>query len=142
MRYWLKPVVVCALALLTLTGLNPAGDIVVARLAKDLSGFALGPVLADPPASPSPVYAAEWDGDQFGYFLSDATGVRYVRMPEDLSATTISTVVTGTEAVDFWPTFNGTSFGLVYRHGTNNNLFFKPVNIDGTTTGAVQVTRS
>jgi len=55
----------------------------------------------------------------------------------------VSTTVAGTEAIDFWPDYNGTTYGLVYRHATNNNLYFRTVTpATGAASSAVQVTTS
>lgn len=101
--------------------------------------FTQGPVVANGPEGSA--QSVEFDGTGFGVFAADSAGVVYTRLAEDFSSTLVNTTTTVISGVDdFWPTWNGTEYGVIYRQPPNNNLFFKKVNTNGTVTSPVQVT--
>lgn len=117
---------------------NASGETVVARDSREFGAFVQGPVVAN--GAEGTPQAIEFDGTAFGVFATSTAGVAYARLAEDFSSTLVgsTTVVAGVD--DFWPAWNGTDYGVVYRQPPNNNLFFRRVNTNGTTTAPVQVT--
>lgn len=127
---------------LAITGLTAGGDIAGGSVSRDLTGFALvngGAAYADPGADLSPIFAVEHDGTDFGFFSTETgTLVRYTRFVANLASVAVTSTFAGR---DFWPANNGNQFGVIARHATNNNLFFRTLNpATGTFGSAIQVT--
>ncbi len=121
-----------------ITGHDSTGKAQAAHDSRDLSALTGALTIGDGLEGTPQV--AIFDGTGFGLFSAASGGVRYTREAEDFSSTLLSstTLVSGVD--DFWPAWNGTGYGLVYRLPPNDNLFFRSVNVNGTVGSAVQVT--
>lgn len=117
------------------------GNTIVASVPRDnLGALTVGPTVGDRGAATDPVESVEWvasDGsttiNDVGVFATvDASGITYARYQEDLGGTVVSpTSVVASGAVDFWPTYDGSQFGVVWRDSTEDNLFFRTVSLAG-----------
>ncbi|MCB9653596.1 MAG: hypothetical protein H6729_05645 [Deltaproteobacteria bacterium] len=127
------------------TAHTDADEVFVFSTDRDLDNFAMGPTLANSTSVSTPVDTVDFDGTDFGFFLADTSGIRFARTSEDLSSTLANTIVAtrsiplGRDPVEFWPTYTGSGFGLIYRNGSGN-LFFRSVSLTGSAPTERQVT--
>lgn len=119
-----------------------SGQTVLVSDSRELDSASVAGAFADPTGVSSPVEVAEFDGTDFGFFLSDASGIVFARMAEDLQQTISQVVIPQASAdqVDFWPTWTGTQYGLIYRNVANGNLRFRTVSLTGVVGAERQVT--
>lgn len=118
------------------------GQTVLVSDTRELDSASVTGAFANPTGVSTPVQVAEFDGTDFGFFLSDTSGVVFARLAEDLQQTLASVVIPEATAdqVDFWPTWNGTGYGLIYRNEATGNLRFRTVSLNGVTGVERQIT--
>lgn len=118
------------------------GETVLVSDTRELDAASVAGAFANPTGVSTPVEVAEFDGTDFGFFLSDATGIVFARAAEDLQQTIAQVVIPQASAdqVDFWPTWTGTEYGLIYRNVANGNLRFRTVSLNGVASAERQVT--
>ncbi|MCC7383110.1 MAG: hypothetical protein IT384_14830 [Deltaproteobacteria bacterium] len=121
---------------------DTTGRTVLVSDTRELDSASVAGVFADPTGVSTPIEVAEFDGTNFGFFLSDASGIVFARVAEDLQQTISQVVIPQASAdqIDFWPTWTGTQYGLIYRNAANGNLRFRTVSLAGVAGTERQVT--
>lgn len=120
---------------------EPDGDTVLATVPRDdLGDLTVGATIGQRGGSSDPVEAVEFIeangastlNDVGTFITTTGNGVAFARHQEDLSGEVVApTTVVASGAMDFWPTYDGTQFGIVWRDSAQNNLFFRTVSLAG-----------
>ncbi len=99
---------------LGVVGFDAAGDTVIGSNTRDLDDPVVGPAVASGGGGPFGVESIEFDGTDFGFFVTSGMNIGFARAGET-AASTLQITNVASNALNFWPVWNGAAYGLVYR---------------------------
>jgi hypothetical protein len=126
---------------LGLVGFDTNGDTRIGSNTRELDDAVTGPAVLSGGGGTNSTEAIEFDGTNFRWFLTNTAGINLVGSDETASSTFLNQNFQGTAALNFWPAYNGGSFGVVFtENGASDRLRMRIVQLNGAATAATTLT--